>query len=708
MKKFIMISIAIVALFALFGCSYREHDNMQSSSRGYGNEQQAIPTVSIAPDSLGFSSLEDFLNSYIAVKNGGLARGDLDFPGEWSPSRYDVSDVIESVEFAYLETLYLPIGIPEDFRLLRMSVTDCSVLIVFLHKDDMKLEETARNAIPSERRLIFSYSRWDSAPADLLDAMLRQSFVSFGVNATEDDLLNGRYFFNGRDSFTWIHDRERFTLRMPTQIDIGMETTVNEHGQTVFSNPADMVMFLEIRTVDLTDPEQIQALLDELGGSTPPLTPITSAAINVTAPVAGELQDPVAIVLGSFTADEVIWVAADEGFTRFSWDFGPPDDLTPIPFLCHMCRMPAQQCVCDEHLEPNPYIFTMGTSYIAMVTLTANSGYTFSGLEYATINNNLAIVVNNDRYTATIFYQFPATDTYISANSSAELRAAINIVPEHVPVTIKIADSFNVLGHTIVIPQNRDITIVSNNGTPRVITQTGRFERHFAIRQGASLTLGNGVTLSGGAENNTNISGGVSVDAGGMLTMLDGSVIENCRRMCNNHHGLNGGAVEIRGSTYSFGTFDMQGGMIQNNSVSWGNGGGVHISNGTFTMSGGTIQSNFTSMFIGGGVYIASGTFLMSGGTIQNNGAPTSVGGGVHVAGGVFTMTDGMINNNAAGVRGGGINHAGGEVNIIAGSIINNTARHGNGGGIFTAVPENLTIGANAIISGNTPNDKGS
>ena len=264
MKKLLILSIAFFAIFALFGCSYEASENKNNGGETSSVEDREVPTVSIGPDMLVFSSLEDFLISYVETKKGGIARGDFDFLGEWMPLRHTASDVLESVEFAHLETLYLPIGIPEDFMLHRIRVMGENVVIEYLHKDDMELEEAARNAVPPERMFIFRYSRWDMEDSFLVEAMLRQSFVSFGVNATENDLINGRYFFDGWHSFDWIQNRERFTLRVPTQIDIGAETTVNEHGMSVLSNPAEMVSLLEIRTVDLTDPEQIAALLREL------------------------------------------------------------------------------------------------------------------------------------------------------------------------------------------------------------------------------------------------------------------------------------------------------------------------------------------------------------------------------------------------------------------------------------------------------------
>ena len=279
MKKLLMISIAIFVIFVLFGCRHEEHDNgcdydYDQAITDNNSEQQITSRVHVLSETLSFSSLEGFLTSYVEVKNGGLGRGEIDFQGDWfSPFHgVELADVIENIDFAGFEMLYIPTGIPDDFRLHEIRVFEEGVGFRYLHKNDMISEETIRAAISGQRHFWFVHTRWDMDNSFLFDAMMRQSFVSVGVNATEDDLINGRYFFNGMHSFNWVHDRERFTMTVPSpsrvpSVDFGAETTVNADGQTVFSNPAEMVRFLEIRTVDLTDPEQIEALLGEL---TPP------------------------------------------------------------------------------------------------------------------------------------------------------------------------------------------------------------------------------------------------------------------------------------------------------------------------------------------------------------------------------------------------------------------------------------------------------
>ena len=96
------------------------------------------------------------------------------------------------------------------------------------------------------------------------------------------------------------------------------------------------------------------------------LAPITSAAITVTAPVIGAAPSTASASTGNFTRGNVTWSPAHSPF---------------------------------QH----------STVYTASITLTANSGYTFTGLTTATINGNAAAVSNNIGTTVMLTRQFPAT-----------------------------------------------------------------------------------------------------------------------------------------------------------------------------------------------------------------------------------------------------------------------------------------------------------
>ena len=96
-------------------------------------------------------------------------------------------------------------------------------------------------------------------------------------------------------------------------------------------------------------------------------TPITSVAITgITAPVTGAVPVTTASGVGNFTIGSVSW-------------------------------------------NPNNNPFTAGTVYTASVTLTANSGFTFTGLATATIDAQTATVANNTGTAVTLSRTFPVT-----------------------------------------------------------------------------------------------------------------------------------------------------------------------------------------------------------------------------------------------------------------------------------------------------------
>jgi hypothetical protein len=109
------------------------------------------------------------------------------------------------------------------------------------------------------------------------------------------------------------------------------------------------------------------------GGNIPIGTNIDSAAVVINAPVKGIAPSTTASGTGNFTASAVSW-------------------------------------------SPNNNPFLGGTVYTAAVTLTANSGYTFSGLNSATINRQNAAESNNTGTNVTLSYTFPATNTKIVTN----------------------------------------------------------------------------------------------------------------------------------------------------------------------------------------------------------------------------------------------------------------------------------------------------
>lgn len=141
------------------------------------------------------------------------------------------------------------------------------------------------------------------------------------------------------------------------------------------------------------------------------------------------------------------------------------------------------------------------------------------------------------------------------------------------------------------------------------------------VSDGASLTLDH-VTVSG---NNVLASKcGIVVDAGGKLTINEGSILKEHKKSNNYSKGS---------VLYVDGAVVMNGGTIENNTgYNYGN---IYLANGaSFTMNGGTICSNSLSHpdgIYGGGVfYVRGATLTINSGTIFNHKDIHSYGGSIY------------------------------------------------------------------------------
>ena len=137
------------------------------------------------------------------------------------------------------------------------------------------------------------------------------------------------------------------------------------------------------------------------------------------------------------------------------------------------------------------------------------------------------------------------------------------------------------------------------------------------------------------------------------------------------------------------GLFDMQGGLITENSygTGFGDGGrGVFMASGQFIMSGNSeISNNRSYRTGGGGVAIEGGSFIMNDGLIMDN-YSYQTGGAVFIIEGNFTMNGGMIMSNFGRIGGGGISvGSGGRFTMNDGNIHANYAISGSGGGILAS-----------------------
>ncbi|MCL2409810.1 MAG: hypothetical protein FWC96_09440 [Oscillospiraceae bacterium] len=245
MKKFSIVIIAFIILFALAGCGQNGETDVEE---GVGTEveteadtwteveewQEGSLAGSFIPDELRFSSLEEFLLSYLGAMSSRARGGAL-------------SELEESVDLLSLERFYLPMNIPEEYRLFRILVDEYNVSLWFLPEEHLGSDMAISNATASSRHFLLGVTRGlnlENPKAEIVE----------GYGITEEDLIDGKYYFNGWNMFIWGSEGEILILYTPLPPAVGLSD--NGSGD-------DLVQFTEMYVLDLTDEEAILAFLGE-------------------------------------------------------------------------------------------------------------------------------------------------------------------------------------------------------------------------------------------------------------------------------------------------------------------------------------------------------------------------------------------------------------------------------------------------------------
>jgi len=284
----------------------------------------------------------------------------------------------------------------------------------------------------------------------------------------------------------------------------------------------------------------------------------------------------------------------------------------------------------------------------------------------------------------------------IPVNDETSLRNAVSTATE--PTIIALTADIQLVGSPLTIPAGSHITLTNAD-------DTGPWKLFGANNQN-TITVNGELVLDGLNITHTGNGRGITVNSEGIFTMISGIISGNTLPYAN------GGGV------YNAGVFDMQGGMIINNTITGNSlsGGGVY-NIGDFVVSGANcvIANNTAAVYSsGGGVYNAH-NFVVSGANcvIANNTA-TSGGGGVYNVGSfVVSGANCVIANNTAGLYG----YGGGVYNdyIVTGPyvrftmsndcvIANNTAV--DGGGVHNNARSIFEM-FDGIIANNTASNEG-
>lgn len=261
------------------------------------------------------------------------------------------------------------------------------------------------------------------------------------------------------------------------------------------------------------------------------------------------------------------------------------------------------------------------------------------------------------------------------------------------------------------VPCAPQSVVLSGNGVVRVISITNAGPTITCF----TITKGN----AGGAADNPNRGGGIA--ARNAAPIIVGNIITanyGCTTAACTGYGRGGG---IFMDTVSV-TAVISGNLIANNvadDATWGQGGGIYLTNASPRVLSNTIQGNRAghSAGDGGGIAVIGGSPTIAGNEIARNVAGKAVmgnGGGIYVSSGsLVTIERNLLDGNVAlwGTgdpalysRGGGICFGGPFALIRDNRIYGNTATtgpRGLGGGMFLSHLSNAALVAGNVISDN-------
>ena len=221
MKRFLALMLSLFLITALVACNQNE----------WYDEIMVTPAI----DFTEFLTLEDFLNAYIAVGT-------------------------ENTIFASLEILYLPAGIPEEFEIGLITVTEYYVAFRFLPKEVSPQNRNefwdAMSQYPSFEFSIF----W------VEDAEYEMGRILQDRNVSRAELIDEKYLFDYPNLFVWEGDGALLSLYTPRREhnERGESIVATEIGGVPLDNPYEMIQFTETVTIDLRDTNAVRAMITEL------------------------------------------------------------------------------------------------------------------------------------------------------------------------------------------------------------------------------------------------------------------------------------------------------------------------------------------------------------------------------------------------------------------------------------------------------------
>jgi len=212
MKRFWLVAVAFFVMLISVGCTGRNEPEAST----YGSlvdYSQAFPE---------FKSVKDLVKSHKTVRKG-KAVGEL-------------AAAAENTNFIELDKLYVPTVIPVGYHLYKIEVFEPFVRFSYLLESDMVSPDAVADAFNQGQGFSFLFHRRQDADI-VMDAYLQH------CNATEEDLIDGKYLFVEPSELCWLSDGVFFALSMPLPL---LEKQPDEQAKI-----AEMIKYAEVEVVDL-------------------------------------------------------------------------------------------------------------------------------------------------------------------------------------------------------------------------------------------------------------------------------------------------------------------------------------------------------------------------------------------------------------------------------------------------------------------------
>lgn len=294
----------------------------------------------------------------------------------------------------------------------------------------------------------------------------------------------------------------------------------------------------------------------------------------------------------------------------------------------------------------------------------------------------------------------PGNGTCDDGTGNCTLRAAIqeaNVSPGPDMIILPAATySLTITGNNENVAASGDLdvtgalTITGAGEDVTFIDASMLSDRVFHIITGTAII--SGVTIQGGNDTSSFLSGGGGIWNQSMLTLINTTVVSNI--------SLSGGGINnFDPFSEATTTVVMTNTVIVSNEALFDGGGVYSADNSRLALYDSTVSYNRAGQS-GGGISVDNGVVKIIGSRINNNIAVASVGGiGIHGGAGVATLINTSVNSNTATAGStGGIFNAG-NMQIVNSTISCNSAGDGGGGGISnirTLVITNTTISLNS------------